>query len=85
MKEKRIRNFCSDCPNSVIPVSLKEKYNKHVGLTFIECPALDEKIKMCFTKTIKIQWGLFGDWLEENKILSELEKEILSEVMTNKE
>ena len=72
-----IRHFCKTCPHRKIPQSLKEKFNEHIKLMFIECPTSDECIAGCLIKNITVEWKSFVKWTEDNKLLTEDEKKSL--------
>jgi len=65
--------FCETCAYKNIPWFMKEKFNKVVKPTFLECPLNDEKVIGCLIKNINIDWKKFVQYLLEHQAITQEE------------
>lgn len=66
-----MNEYCKNCPNRLVPLSLKEKLNKYHSKTFVECPSSDPKVVGCLIKEkLNIDWNSFCTWLNDNNDLT---------------
>lgn len=66
-----MNEFCKNCINRKVPLSIKKKFNKQYVTTFLECPTSDPKVVGCLIKERKIEWGAFAIWLNDNGDLTQ--------------
>jgi len=72
-----LNKFCTTCQHLEVSVILKEKYNKYISKTFIECPFDDIYIAGCLIGRINIKWSHFYKWLVDKGGLTANEQSIL--------
>jgi hypothetical protein len=72
-----LKNFCQTCQHKNIPWFLKQKFNKAVNMTFIECPLRDENVAGCLIKNLNIDWDKFINYLVEHDSIIKEEIDVL--------
>lgn len=68
-----MNSYCKECIHRDIPSFLKEKFNKIIHDTFIECPTNDKKVASCFINTCIIDWEKFIEYCIKEEVLSDKE------------
>jgi hypothetical protein len=66
-----LNEFCKTCQHANVPADLKDKFNKVVDKTFIECPTNDKVIAGCLIKNLNIDWVKFVQYLREHGAITE--------------
>lgn len=68
-----MNEFCNTCQHKDIPKHIKDKFNKVVDTTFIECPTSDKVVVGCLIKNLNIDWIKFVQYLREHGAITEEE------------
>lgn len=65
--------FCEVCEHKSIPWFMKDKFNRVVQETFLECPLEDKNVAGCLISRMRIDWIKFAKYLIEHQAITEAE------------
>jgi hypothetical protein len=77
---------CVDCFHSIVPASVKKKFNMAATRIFNdECPLDDSKVVGCLTKTLKVDWLDFTKFLKSKDMITEEEHGTMLELFSKED